>query len=86
MKTVSQSIYVGKSQYFDAQGCLAISFFRPSNTNNVRIDGVPVAAGTSFNINQNVGDADFSSYNIVFESGALANELYITQIFPLNNG
>ena len=83
MKTTTQTIYVAKSQVVEGQGCYAISFFRPTTSNPVRIEGVPIEAGQTFSIGQNVGDADFSKYEIVFTTGANTNELYITRIMPL---
>jgi hypothetical protein len=83
MKTSTQSIYVAKSQVVEGQGCYAISFFRPTTSNPVRVDGIPIEAGQTFSIGQNVGDADHSAYEIVFTSGANTNELYVTRIMPL---
>jgi hypothetical protein len=83
MKTSTQSIYVAKSQVIEGQGAFAISFFRPTTSNAVRVNGIPIEAGQTFSIGQNVGDADFSQYEIVFTSGANTNELYVTRIMPL---
>jgi hypothetical protein len=49
----------------------------------VRVNGIPIEAGQTFSIGQNVGDADHSAYEIVFTSGADTNELYVTRIMPL---
>lgn len=87
MKTRSETIFVGSSQQFSADGCYAISFFRPDSsiiaTNLVRVNGVPIAAGQAFAIGQNVGDEDWSNYSIVFESGAGQDEIHITRIMPI---
>jgi len=83
MKTTTQSIYVGRSQVVEGQGCYSISFFRPTTSNPVRVNGVPLEAGQTMSINQNVGDADCSSYEIVFSSGSDTNEMYVSRIMPL---
>jgi hypothetical protein len=83
MKTSTQSIYVGRSQIVEGQGCFSISFFRPITSNPVRVNGVPLEAGQTMSINQNVGDADHSTYEVVFGSGAATNEMYISRIMPL---
>jgi hypothetical protein len=83
MKTTTQSIYVGRSQVIEGQGCYAISFFRPTTSNPVRVNGVPLEAGQTMSISQNVGDADHSAYEIVFSSGPATNEMYVSRIMPL---
>lgn len=84
MRTKTDSQFIGKSQVFPAGGCYAISFFRPSGTNNnVSVNGVPVEAGRTVAINQNVGDEDHTQYEIVFENGASTNELYVRRIVPI---
>jgi hypothetical protein len=84
MKTTTEIIYIGKSQVFSADGCMAISFFRPTTSNPVFVSGFPLEPGQTLSIGQNVGDADHSKYDIVFYSGAATNELTVTRIMPLN--
>jgi len=83
MRTTTESLYVGKSQVITADGCYAIAFFRPTTSNPVLVNGIPVEAGQTLSISQNVGDEDFSRYDVVFQSGAATNELYISKIMPL---
>ena len=86
-KTRTITTFVGESSLILAEGCNAISFFRPTTnpvnsaaSNNVKIDGVPIEAGTTYSIKQNVGDQDFSQYDVVFLGGAGEDMLYIIRI------
>ena len=81
--------FAGKAQLFDAGGAFAVSFYRPatnpysgSASNPVTVDGIPVESGSSLNVRQNVGDQDFSQYDIVFPGGAGENMLYVIRIMP----
>lgn len=82
-RTITENLYYGKSQQITADGCFAISFFRPSTSNPVQINGIPLEAGQTLSIKQNVGDEDWSVYEIVFYSGASTNEMYVTKIMPI---
>ena len=82
-RTITENLYYGKSQQIAAEGCYAISFFRPSTSNPVQINGIPLEAGQTLSIKQNVGDEDWSVYEIVFYSGASTNEMYVTKIMPI---
>jgi hypothetical protein len=47
--------------------CIAIAFFRPSSaTADVSINGLPLEAGQTLYIEQNVGDIDRTQYQIKF--------------------
>jgi len=85
-RTTTENIYYGKSQQITADGCYAISFFRPSTSNPVNVAGIPLEAGQTLSIKQNVGDEDWSTYEIVFSAGAFTNEMYVTKIMPLTRG
>lgn len=82
-RTITENLYYGKSQQITADGCFAISFFRPSTSNPVQINGIPLEAGQTLSIKQNVGDEDWSVYEIVFYSGTDTNEMYVTKIMPI---
>lgn len=82
-RTITESMYYGKAQQISADGCYAISFFRPSTSNDVTVNDIPLEAGQTLSIKQNVGDEDFSTYEIVFRSSASTNEIYVTRIMPL---
>lgn len=82
-RTITENLYYGKSQQIAAEGCFAITFFRPSTSNPVQVNGFPLEAGQSYSIKQNVGDEDWSTYEIVFYSGTSTNEIYVTKIMPL---
>jgi len=86
MRTTTESLYYGKSQVIFADGCYAISFFRPTTSNPVFVNGIPIEAGQTLSINQNVGDTDHSRYDIVFYTGPDTNELFVTKIMPLPAG
>lgn len=82
-RTITENLYYGKSQQIAAEGCYAISFFRPSTSNPVQINGIPLEAGQTLSIKQNVGDEDWSVYEIVFYTGTDTNEMYVTKIMPI---
>ncbi len=83
-KTRTENIAYGKSQYISANGCFAISFFRPSSAPAVSVEGIDIEAGQTLSIKQNVGDEDHSSYQITFannqDNGNLLHVIKITQI------
>ena len=88
--TRTQVLFYGKSTFVEADGCYSIAFFRPTTngdlavTSNVNIAGIPLEAGQTLTIEQNVGDQDFTSYEITFyPSGGSANELYIIKVMPV---
>ena len=89
--TRTQVLFYGKSQYIEADGCYSIAFFRPTAGDNsqatapVRVNGVPIEAGQTFTIEQNVGDIDTSAYEIVFyNDGTQVNELYVIKVMPVD--
>lgn len=83
-KTRTENIAYGKSQYISADGCFAISFFRPSSAPAVSVEGIDIEAGQTLSIKQNVGDEDHSSYQITFANNQdgdnLLHVIKITQI------
>ncbi len=88
--TRTQVLFYGKSTYVEAEGCYSIAFFRPTTnsdiavTSNVNVAGIPLEAGQTLTIEQNVGDQDFTSYEITFyPSGGSANELYVIKVMPV---
>jgi len=83
MRTTTESLYIGKSQVIEGGGCYAIAFFRPTTSNPVWVNGIPIEAGQTLSISQNVGDEDHSRYDVVFRTGAATDELYVTKIMPL---
>ena len=87
--TKTITTFAGKPQLFDAGGAFAVSFYRPNTnpysgtaSNAVTVDGIPIEAGSSLNIRQNVGDQDFTQYDIVFAGGTGDNMLYVIRIMP----
>ena len=89
--TRTQVLFYGKSQHIEADGCYSIAFFRPTAGNNsqvtapVQINGVPIEAGQTLTIEQNVGDIDTSSYEIVFyNDGTQVNEMFVIKIMPVD--
>jgi hypothetical protein len=85
-------MFYGRSQFIEADGCYSIAFFRPTAGNNsqatapVQINGVPIEAGQTLTIEQNVGDTDTSSYEIVFYNagGGQVNEMFVIKIVPVD--
>jgi hypothetical protein len=49
----------------------------------VQINGLPLVAGQTLSISQNVGDIDNSRYEIRFDNAGL-NELWVTRVLPLD--
>jgi hypothetical protein len=78
MKTNSVTQFVGKN-YMVTSDCIAIAFFRPLTSNAVSINGIPLEAGQTLSINQNVGDLDVTQYQVMFTAGASTNELYVVR-------
>ena len=78
MKTNSVTQFVGKNSMVTSD-CIAIAFFRPLTSNAVSINGIPIEAGQTLSINQNVGDFDVTQYQVMFTSGASTNELYVVR-------
>lgn len=88
-KTKTVTSFVGETSLVVAQGAFAITFYRPSTnpdtgaaSNPVKVEGVPIAAGGTLEIKQNVGDVDVTQYDIVFGTGAGENIMYVIQILP----
>ena len=82
-RTTTQTNFYGKSTSIESY-CLAISFTRPSTgTSEVQINGLPLAAGQTLSISQNVGDIDNSRYEIRFDNAGL-NELWVVKVLPLD--
>jgi len=82
-RTTTQTNFYGRSTSIDSY-CLAISFTRPSTgTSEVQINGLPLAAGQTLSISQNVGDIDNSRYEIRFDNAGL-NELWVVRVLPLD--
>lgn len=82
-QTILETMFYGKSQQITADGCYGISFFRPSTSNPVSVNGIPLEAGQTLSVKQNVGDEDQTTYEIVFYTGTASNEMYVSRIVPL---
>lgn len=91
MRTKTVTEYHGEN--FDGleSYCISIAFFRPTlsragnPSSDVLVNGIPIEAGATFRIGQNVGDLDTSRYDIVFLPGVGSdNELYVIRILPEN--
>jgi hypothetical protein len=83
MRTTTQTNFYGKSTSIESF-CYAISFTRPrTGTREVQVNGIPLAAGQTLSISQNVGDIDNSRYEIRFDDSGL-NELWVVRIIPLD--
>jgi len=58
--------------------CIAIAFYRPTTgSNDVSVNGIPIEAGNTLSISQNVGDLDVSIYEVKFTSSASQNKLFV---------
>jgi uncharacterized protein YfaP (DUF2135 family) len=82
-RTRTEVLSYAKPQQINADGCFAISFFRPTGSNPVMVNGFPIPAGQSLDISQNVGDEDVSTYDIVFTNTTPnLNDLTVIKIMP----
>ena len=81
-KTRTEVLSYARPQQVEADGCYAITFIRPTGANPVMVNGYLLADGQSLQIQQNVGDEDMSTYDVVFYSGAGANDLTGIKIMP----
>jgi len=84
MNTNTLFEYVGDYKMQESD-CIAIAFFRPTTSNPVSVNGLPLEAGQTLRIEQNVGDIDRTQYEIIFSTGASTNECYVMRTVILNN-
>lgn len=84
MNTQTIFEYVGDYKMQESD-CIAIAFFRPTTSNPVSVNGLPIEAGQTFRVEQNVGDIDRTQYEIIFSTGTATNELYVMRTVPLIN-
>lgn len=83
-KTRIENIAYGKSQQIAAEGCYAISFFRPSSAPAVQVEGIDIEAGQTLSIKQNVGDEDWSTYQLTFANNQdNTNLLHVIKVMPI---
>jgi uncharacterized protein YfaP (DUF2135 family) len=81
-RTRTEVLSYARPQQIEADGCFAITFIRPTGTNDVTINGYQLIAGQSLQIQQNVGDTDQSTYDVVFYDTGDFNDLTIIKIMP----
>jgi hypothetical protein len=82
-KTRTLTEFIGANDFI-VSNCISIAFTRPTGTNPVYVNGMPIGDGQTFTINQNVGEIDTTRYEIVFGTGAGDNELYVVKVIPMN--
>ena len=83
-KTRIENIAYGKSQQIAAEGCFAISFFRPTTAPAVQVEGIDIEAGQTLSIKQNVGDEDWSTYQLTFaDNQDNTNLLHVIKVMPI---
>jgi len=81
-RTRTEVLSYARPQQIEADGCYAITFIRPTGANPVMVNGYLLSDGQALQIQQNVGDEDRSTYDIVFYSGAGSNDLTVIKIMP----
>ena len=81
-RTRTEVLSYARPQQIEADGCYAITFIRPTGSNPVMVNGYLLTEGQALQIQQNVGDTDQSTYDVVFYSGAGTNDLTIIKIMP----
>ena len=83
-RTRLENIAYGKSQQIAAEGCFAISFFRPTTAPAVQVEGIDIEAGQTLSIKQNVGDEDWSTYQLTFaDNQDNTNLLHVIKVMPI---
>jgi hypothetical protein len=83
-RTRIENIAYGKSQQIAAEGCFAISFFRPTTAPAVQVEGIDIEAGQTLSIKQNVGDEDWSTYQLTFaDNQDNTNLLHVIKVMPI---
>jgi hypothetical protein len=83
-RTRLENIAYGKSQQIAAEGCYAISFFRPTTAPAVQVEGIDIEAGQTLSIKQNVGDEDWSTYQLTFANNQdNTNLLHVIKVMPI---
>jgi hypothetical protein len=83
-RTRLENIAYGKSQQIAAEGCFAISFFRPTTAPAVQVEGIDIEAGQTLSIKQNVGDEDHSVYQLTFANNQdNTNLLHVIKVMPI---
>ena len=81
-RTRTEVLFYAKPQTIEAEGCYSISFYRPTGSNPVNVSGFDLEEGQSLAIQQNVGDEDYSTYDIVFYTGTGTNAIQVVKIMP----
>lgn len=81
-RTRTEVLFYAKPQTIEAGGCYAISFNRPIGSNPVMINGFSLDEGQTLSIQQNVGDQDYSTYDIVFYTGVGDNSINVIKVMP----
>jgi len=84
MRTKTEILFYGEPQSIDSEGCFAISFTRVTGSNPLNINGYDIADGQTLSIQQNVGDEDWTNYDINFSAGAGENQCQVVKIMPNN--
>lgn len=82
-KTRTITEFIGRNDFI-VSNCISIAFTRPTGTNPVYVNGMPIGDGQTFTINQNVGELDITKYEIVFGSAGASNELYVVRVVPMD--
>lgn len=93
MRTKTLIDFHGDTYYGQESNCVSIAFYRPTNSraglpsSDVLVNGVPIEAGATFRIGQNVGDTDTTPYDITFIPGVgTENEVYVIRVVSAENG
>jgi len=82
-RTRTEVLSYARPQQIEADGCYAITFIRPTATSPVMVNGYMLTEGQALQIQQNVGDEDRSTYDIVFyNDGTNPLDLTVIKIMP----
>jgi len=82
-RTRTEVLSYARPQQIEADGCFAITFIRPLNSDPVMVNSYSLEDGQSLQIQQNVGDTDQSTYDIVFgDPTSNSNIIIVIKIMP----
>ena len=79
IKTINEVYTFGRGQRIESN-CIAITFINKSTSNTAMINGVQIAAGEQYKVDQQSGFLDTTIYDVIFLAGAGVNEIAVTRI------
>jgi hypothetical protein len=78
-KTINEAYTFGKARQIESN-CIAITFINKSTSNTAMINGIQIAAGEQYKVDQQSGFLDTTIYDVIFLAGAGVNEIAVSRI------